>query len=144
MQFTDPNLPTTDERAFHTVCRAVARSLDGDIHYMEPVAEHREKNFSIVTITVRNILTSVVLNGNYPYLAFASSILRDANSISFIEWPAGAAKFRQCSDYTILAVEELAKPYSQVDISLLADAEVEQIKYWHPQTAGQVIFNFWD
>ena len=142
--YTDPELPTTDERAFFMHCHAVAHALHGDVQYVEPVAKLREKNFSIVTVRIPNHQTSVILNAHYPYLAFASGLSRGNNSISFIDWTAGATEFKRLSYYTTLTTEELGQPLSQIDTSPLADAELEQIKYWRPQTVGELVFNFWD
>lgn len=143
-RYTDPPLPSTDEQVFRTVCHAVALALNGDVDYVEPVAKHREKNFSIVTIATHDQHVSVLLHAHYPYLAFASPLSRDQNAISFVDWPAGSNEFRRRSDYTILTTQELATPFSQTDTSSLADAEREQIKYWRPKTVGEIIFNFWD
>ena len=141
---TDFPLSVMDEQAFQVLCHMVAIELNGRVDYAERLGEYREKNFSLVTLTVHNTDISVMLNVHCPYLAFALPVSRNHNTLSFIDWPVGTESFNRYGDYTILTYQQLSKPFVECDISSLADAEHDQVKYWRPQTVGELIFNFWD
>lgn len=43
-----------------------------------------------------------------------------------------------------VSADILNEPWEEKEISLLAKAELEQIRYWKPLSVGNIIFNEWD
>jgi hypothetical protein len=46
--------------------------------------------------------------------------------------------------FRLLALREFQAPLDLTDLTALDHAELEQISYWKPGTADEVIFNYWD
>ena len=44
----------------------------------------------------------------------------------------------------VLSKEVLTSALSKAALSQLAKAELEQVHYWQPQNAGELLFHFWD
>jgi hypothetical protein len=51
--------------------------------------------------------------------------------------PAWAGTFEQ-GGFRLLDVEELSTPLAEADSSELAEAELEQVRYWRPSTGRRV------
>lgn len=48
------------------------------------------------------------------------------------------------SDFILLTPDFLTQPLNDVHTRYLSTLEMKQIKYWKPETVGEVIFNFYD
>jgi hypothetical protein len=46
--------------------------------------------------------------------------------------------------FQVTSAAELRQPVTASDLSELAAVEHEQIRYWKPATAGEILFNYWD
>ncbi|MER6473230.1 hypothetical protein [Streptomyces collinus] len=62
---------------------------------------------------------------------------------TFTSPPAWADAFEP-GGFRLLNVEELSTPLTAADTSELAEAELEQVRYWRPSTIGELMFNWWD
>jgi hypothetical protein len=68
----------------------------------------------------------------------------DAGPLRFAEAPELAKALARNSPFRVLGIDELATSLGDVDLSLLADDERQQIRYWKPPTIGELLFNYWD
>ncbi|QUO37852.1 hypothetical protein KFE19_16120 [Dysosmobacter sp. Marseille-Q4140] len=98
-----------------------------------------ERNFYFAEIRRYNASIFLLQNIHYPYAAFAR---RDPSGgfawTSRPEWlqlPEGPVRF--------LTPNELTQDWCGL-CGELSPEELEQIRYWAPQTVGEIIFNTWD
>jgi hypothetical protein len=56
----------------------------------------------------------------------------------------GALSLSPPTPFRVLTLRELQAPLDLTDLMALDHAELEQISYWKPGTAGELIFNYWD
>jgi hypothetical protein len=54
------------------------------------------------------------------------------------------AQILSAAGYQVLPAAELRQPLTSADLSDLSAHEHEQIRYWKPQTVGELLFNYWD
>lgn len=129
--------PLLDEKAFCRMCHALARESGGTVTQVD--TDIAAGNF--YSAELRRYGQSVVLlqNIHYPYAAFAR---RDPSGgfawTSRPEWlqlPEGPVRF--------LTPNELTQDWRGL-CGELSPEELEQIRYWNPQTVGEIIFNTWD
>ncbi len=102
-------------------------------------------NFHTAALERFNDQFTILAHSTYPIIAFAEPLkpgicelrFRDANSIA-----------KRITDsypnVTIASTKELLRRIDISDIEQLNRAEREQIKYWKPQTIGELAFNWWD
>ncbi|WP_156056393.1 hypothetical protein [Streptosporangium roseum] len=65
-------------------------------------------------------------------------------TLSFLDDPEVLGKLGACGPYRVLGMAELALPVARADLSELGEVEMDQIRYWRPETVGELAFNFWD
>ena len=129
--------PLLDEQAFRRMCDALARESGGTVAEVD--MDTSTKNFYLAEIRRYDASIFLLQNIHYPYAAFA----RRASSGGFAwtcrpEWlrlPENQVRF--------LAPDELTQDWCGL-CGELRPEELEQIRYWNPQTAGEIIFNTWD
>jgi len=46
--------------------------------------------------------------------------------------------------YQVATAKELQRDFPRKDWALLDDIKIRAVKYWQPQTVGQVVFNWFD
>lgn len=126
-----------DERLFCQLCYSIARENHGTVLMIS--CDTTGKNFYSAQIERYHAIFYILQNIHYPYVAFAASI--DFNKIVFIDIPHGL----HISDPNIhlLTPSELNQDWHDL-VSNLSESEMEQIRYWKPQTVKEIIFNFWD
>ena len=139
----DPPLPVCiEKRQFSTDCYQVARQCNAAVRTIaEPlgVENFRTTEFAIGD---KNILT--LLNIHFPYLAMAQ-VRHDGDlTLNFIDVPALASEFRAIDRYQVLTADNLAQPITESMVGNLSKTELHEMRYWNPQTIGEVIFNYWD
>ncbi|GED15837.1 hypothetical protein [Aneurinibacillus migulanus] len=140
--------PGINGNEFKKICHSVAMITNGKmVHYKEP--SETITSFYEAKLTVIDKEIYVLLNAYYPILAFASSV--EYFNIMFIDEPSLVEHFSLY--YNVISSDELNEPllYKEKGGNLiirnknnLNNAELEQIRYWQPQTVGKVAFNFWD
>ncbi|MFE5923863.1 hypothetical protein [Streptomyces sp. NPDC056468] len=138
----DDPLPQVDVGAFKTACHAVARSIRATVG--DVTLAGVTPSFHTVLITAPGIRSTVLCHELLPVVAFvASPPQAGAPLADFISPPAWADAF-ELRGFRLLDVGELGMPQASADTSELAEAELEQVRYWRPSTVGELMFNWWD
>ena len=126
-----------DEKAFRRMCHALARENGGAVTEVD--TDTAVRNFYSAKLSRYDQSVFLLQNIHYPYAAFAQ---RDTSGgfiwISQPEWlqlPEGSVRF--------LSPSELTRDWHDL-CGELSPEELEQIRYWDPQTVGEIIFNTWD
>lgn len=129
--------PFLDEKAFHRMCHALARENGGVVTEVD--TDTAARNFYSAKLGRYDQSVFILQNIHYPYIVFAQ---RDASGrfvlIAPPEWlrlPEGPMRF--------LSPSELNRDWRGL-CGELSPKELEQIRYWNPQTVGEIIFNTWD
>jgi hypothetical protein len=101
-------------------------------------------NFHTALITTPDSQSTVLCHEVLPVVAFAANPPQAGASLTvFTPPPAWAGGF-ELGGFRLLDVEELSLPLASADTSELAEAELEQVRYWRPSTVGELMFNWWD
>ena len=97
------------------------------------------RNFYSAKLSRYDQSVFILQNIHYPYIAFAQ---RDASSRFVLIAP---PDWLQMSDdpVRVLSPNELNQDWHGL-CGELSPEELEQIRYWNPQTVGEIIFNMWD
>ena len=129
--------PLLDEKSFCQMCHVLARENGGMV--TETDTDTAARNFYFAKVIRYDQSLFVLQNIHYPFAAFAQ---RDASGKFVLtgqpEWlrlPEGTARF--------LSPDELNQDWHGL-CEGLSPEELEQIRYWNPQTVGEIIFNAWD
>ena len=130
-------LPLLGEKAFCQMCYSIALENGGAVTEVD--TDTAARNFYSAKLSRYDQPVFLLQNIHYPYAAFAQ---RDTSGgfiwISQPEWlqlPEGSVRF--------LNLAELNQSWRGL-CGELAPEEREQIRYWDPQTVGEIIFNTWD
>ncbi len=126
-----------DPKIFRQLCYSLARENQGTILSLDTSLV--DKNFYVAQIQTYHFCIYLLRNAYYPYLAFADSV-KDG-MISFINQPKDF--YFAWEGYHLLDTETLNVACERVG-TCLNEAEQMQIKFWKPNTVGEIIFNFWD
>ena len=126
-----------DKKTFRRMCHALARENGGAVTEVD--TDTAVRNFYSAKLSRHDQSVFVLQNIHYPYAAFAR---RDTSGgfiwISQPEWlqlPEGSVRF--------LSPSELTRDWHDL-CGELAPEDLEQIRYWNPQTVGEIVFNTWD
>lgn len=131
-----------DVVAFKTACHAVARSIRATVG--EVTLAGVTPSFHTVLITAPGIRSTVLCHAVLPVVAFAASPTRAGAPLADFQSPPAWADTFELDGFRLLDVEELSMPLAAADTSELAEAELEQVRYWRPSTVGELMFNWWD
>lgn len=130
-------LPLLDEKAFCQMCYSIALENGGTVTELD--TDTYPRNFYSAKVSRYGQSVFLLQNIHYPYAAFAQ---RDTSGgfiwISQPEWlrlPEGSVRF--------LSPSELTRDWHDL-CGELSSEELEQIRYWNPQTVGEIVFNTWD
>jgi len=139
-----PNIPDTE--AFFALCRSAVQTAGG-IVVREDAAE-TARNFDATTINLQGKDITIVGNdnGGAHLLALVDGVIDpgvNSGDLPFIADDV-LAKALATSGWRLLSLEALHTPIAHIDLSELAKVEHEQIAYWQPKTAGELLFNHWD
>jgi hypothetical protein len=144
---------TANLKEFRVLCYTAARVTDATILGFDPSPFKTIRNFVFALLQFSKTPGApsvfLLLNQHAPLLAFASvhdqTLHLPYGPFTFIDVPELIATFEH--SYSVLKKEELELPWiwsRQELASSLPPGEIEQIKFWKPQTVGEVLFNFWD
>lgn len=126
-----------DSHHFKELCFMLMMQCGGKVlGFKEPQIA---TNFFDVEVSLFQKQLHILLNENYPFLAFASHV--EYFYIHFCEEPELNKLFSPY--YRVLGTKELSAPLDLKE-NELDPSELQQIAYWKPVTLGEVIFNFWD
>lgn len=129
--------PYLDEKAFRQMCYSIVRENGGTVTELD--TDTYPRNFYSAKLSRYDDAVFILQNVHYPYAAFAGQ----DDSGGFVltsqpEWlrlPTGTVRF--------LSLAELNQDWHNL-CGELSPEELEQIRYWRPQTVGEIIFNIWD
>lgn len=130
-------LPLLDEKAFCQMCYSIALENGGTVTELD--TDTYPGNLYSAKLSRYDQSIFLLQNIHDPYAAFAQ---QDASGRFVLtqqpEWlrlPEGTVRF--------LSPAELNRDWHGLcrDLSL---EELEQIRYWNPQTVGEIIFNTWE
>ncbi|KJK56661.1 hypothetical protein UK12_21355 [Saccharothrix sp. ST-888] len=134
-------LPETDLSAFRSACFAAARRVHGQVaDETGPAAA----SFRSVGITEDGRVRGVLCHVRLPYVAFVSGSLRPGEPLPSFGDPPGWANRFTAVGLRVLGTTELLTPLGELDLSELAPAELTQVRYWRPESLGELLFNRWD
>ena len=126
-----------DEKAFCRMCHALARENGGAVTEVD--TDTAIRNFYSAKVSRYGQSVFLLQNIHYPYAAFAQ---REASGRFVLtqqpEWlqlPESPVQF--------LSFDKLNQDWRSL-CGELGPEELEQIRYWDPQTVGEIIFNTWD
>ena len=129
--------PHLDEKAFCQMCYSIAMENGGVVTEVD--TDTAARNFYSAKLSRYDQSVFILQNIHYPYIAFAQ---RDAASRFVLISP---PDWLQLSDdpVRVLSPNELNQDWRSL-CGELSPEELEQIRYWNPQTVGEIIFNTWD
>lgn len=129
--------PFLDEKAFRQMCYSIARENGGTVTELD--TDTQPRNFYSAQIRKHDNFIFILQNIYYPYAAFAqpddSGGFVLANPPEWLRLPEGQVRF--------LSLTQLNQDWRGL-YGELGPEELEQIRYWNPQTVGEIIFNTWD
>lgn len=129
--------PHLDEKAFCQMCYSIAMENGGTVTELD--TDTYPRNFYSAKLSRYDDAVFILQNIHYPYIAFAQC---DAASrfvlISPPDWLQLSA-----DPVRDLSPNELNQDWHGL-CGELNPEELEQIRYWNPQTVGEIIFNTWD
>lgn len=128
--------PHLDEKAFCQMCYSIAMENGGVVTEVD--TDTAARNFYSAKLSRYDQSVFILQNIHYPYIAFAQ---RDAASRFVLISP---PDWLQLSDdpVRVLSPNELNQDWHGL-CGELSPEELEQIRYWNPQTVGEIIFNTW-
>lgn len=134
--------PEIDVSKYEELCYGLARDLGGEL--LEFSDSLYPANFYKADFKLPELNICLVMNKHYPIIAFATAV--EDMKIGFIDYAKGTKAVPE--EFTVLPAEflETSMPESLAEFrgNGLNKGEIEQIKYWKPETVGQIVFNFWD
>jgi hypothetical protein len=135
---------TVDVRDFSKACYAAALVTGRRVLEIVP-GDQPTPNFHVAVLEHRGDTVAVLANQEVPLLAIASSAERGPRgAMSFVDVLDLAAALSEIQPFKVLSVAELSRPLSQINSSELPPHDPYDLRYWQPQTFGDVVFNFWD
>ncbi|MFF0095113.1 hypothetical protein ACFYSF_34980 [Streptomyces canus] len=138
----DDPLPQVDVGAFKTACHAVARSIRATVGEVTPAGV--TPNFHTVLITAPGIRSAVLCHEVLPVVACAAGPPQVGAPLMYATAPPAWGDAFELGGFRLLDIEELSTPLAAADTSELAEADLEQVRYWRPSTVGELMFNWWD
>jgi hypothetical protein len=136
-----PGLIVTTPAEFRGLCFEAARRVGGDVtQWFDPVVT---PNFHAVFVEYRDHRPTVaVLWTSKGDVALTVSDEPEAGPVEFADDAALMTALRALSlDIRVWGKAELEMPFRADD---WPDLDARDVRYWRPQTVGDVLFNWWD
>mgnify|MGYP000463521491 FL=1 len=130
-------LPLLDEKAFCQMCYSIALENGGTVTEVD--TDTAARNFYSAKLSRYNQSVFLLQNIHYPYVAFAQ---RDASGRFVLTQQPEWIRLSE-SPVQFLRFDELNQDWRSLR-GELSPEELEQIRYWDPQTVGEIVFNTWD
>lgn len=130
-------LPLLDEKAFCQMCYSIAPENGGTVTELD--TDTYPRNFYSAKLSRYDQSVFLLQNIHAPYAAFAQ---RDASGRFVLTQQPEWIRLLE-SPVQFLRFDELNQDWRSLR-GELSPEELDQIRYWNPQTAGEIIFNSWD
>ena len=129
--------PLLDKKAFRQMCYSIAWENGGTVAEMD--MDTARKNFYSAKLSRYDQAVFLLQNIHYLWAAFARC--DTDGGYAFID----PSEWLQLSEGPVrfLSPDELSQDWHGLCGELNLE-ELEQIRYWNPQTLGEIIFNTWD
>lgn len=137
--FSEKELSNKEIKDFEAYLYHAIRCENGEV--IETEFPENNRNFYTYQIGIRTKVFYILLHSIFPFVAFASVV--DYSGITFIDEPE-QVKTILTESYNVLDTNLLNQTLTREDTSRLGKQEQEMIRYWKPETIGEVIFNYWD
>ncbi len=139
-QAVGPALPAVPAARFKSACFAAAREVGASLERFTPSGV--TPNFHRALLELEGARVVVACNAMHPVVGFARPS-PEGEPLEFLDHAALAAAF-DAAGFEVASAADLARPLTESDLAVLADAERSEIAYWKPGTVGEVIFNWFD
>lgn len=136
----------SDLAMFRRVCHQAARQTGGEMLEFR-IADGPTPNFHQGIIIYGDRTVAVVCVRDAALLATAVPRVidfapaRDSGPLTFIDVPDLAAALADTEEFRLLTLTELDGP---VDATEWPSISRDDIRYWHPASLGEALFNYWD
>ncbi|HEY9757378.1 MAG TPA: hypothetical protein V6C97_19575 [Oculatellaceae cyanobacterium] len=141
-----PDPPRIDLATFRSDCYLAARKISGRVVVNDE--EFRPgvvRSFAIYVIDAPQAgHIAILMNIACGILSFAKAPEETQVLLNFLDVHELEAAFRENRDYLFWSSAQLSKPATRDLYKDLDAEELKQIKYWNPNTLGDLVFNFWD
>lgn len=129
--------PFLDETAFRQMCYALARENSGTITEVD--TDTTARNFYSAKLCRYDSSIFLLQNIHSPYAAFAR---QDAYGAFLLTRQPEWLRLPE-SPVCFLSLPQLNRHWHGL-CGELSPEELEQIRYWQPNTVGEILFNHWD
>ena len=129
-------------RAFKTLVYQAASHLGARVDGMTESGV--TPNFHAAVITVGEEQVQVLCNATCPIFALSEPSSDGCRTLVFIDRASIAESLVRFGAPTVLTTSCLSPHLETADLAALDQSELDQLKYWKPQTIGEVVFNWWD
>lgn len=127
-------------RQIRRLCHALALKNGGSVLSWDDSLDCR--NFYTARISLPGGTWLLLVNAYWPFGAFAAE--EDPGNICFVDIPVRLPDWFPAG-FCLLGTAELSESCRSPGVlDALMPAEREQVRYWKPLTAGEIVFNFWD
>ncbi|MGL4522769.1 MAG: hypothetical protein ACRCWQ_09490 [Bacilli bacterium] len=129
--------------SFKKICYSAVRQVGGEIDSFS-TEDGAMRNFEYCKVVIRGEVLYVLVNSQYPYVAFAKTV--EPFCIEFCNCQALKGALEKY--YTVIDIEILNQceaPFLETEgVNAMDEVELEAIRFWQPGCVGFVVFNFWD
>ena len=102
-------------------------------------------NFHTIRVKLLRDEIMVIGHSNFPIIAFADPFELWRMTIPFRDADRIATRIVELYPQVLIATqEELSTRIERAHLEMLNRIELDQVKYWKPQTIGELVFNWWD
>lgn len=101
------------------------------------------QNYFSVTVELssKKQAVKILASSGYPVFAFSTA----GEVLSFMDSPELDLAFSECHpQFKIMRLTELNTRIRGLSLDGLSETLVDDLKYWTPDTLGEVLFNIWD
>jgi len=137
----DRPTPELSRKSISSAAHAATRAAGWTI-VAKQWAKHQ--NYHQFEITKQASRLIILFNIAYPLIAFSIQIPLEDQQTDFVDAEDLAVAFRSASNFIPLSQEMLITSLNAEDLKHLNTAELDQVKYWQPETIGELVFNHWD
>jgi hypothetical protein len=118
-----------------------ARAIRAKVVHTEPAGV--TPNFHSAVLDAPDGETVVLCNSRFPIVAFAEWPVA-MGSLRFKDHGALRDAMESIGGYTVTNVAELDRTLTEDDVTALGSGDLYNLRYWKPETVGEVVFNWFD